>query len=202
MSNAVPSELSNKGEYTRAMSTTDVHGLKDVWRDMVEKYTNLDLTFTSDRFAAIAGVAKQMQEYRRANYFAGLWEDFMIGDMLWKSFPSPGDQMKPRKEGNSAPTWSWASVEAPWITYDHLGTCLGARGRPAPFERIEDTYVKILGITLEGDMSMDGQPAAAVGISLSFPEVQSLNKSQGRALGHPDGPSVEKDTVAFRVLRE
>ncbi|RSL38133.1 hypothetical protein CEP53_015141 [Fusarium sp. AF-6] len=149
MSDTLQAELTNKGEYTRAMANTERHGLKDVWRDMVQQYTVLDLTFASDRFAAIAGVAKQMQTYRHANYFAGLWEDSMIGDMLWIAFQPPGEQMKPRNEGNKAPTWSWASVEAPWINYEHLGTCLGAKGKSVCFERIEDTYAKILGISGE-----------------------------------------------------
>ncbi|EEU34768.1 uncharacterized protein NECHADRAFT_82410 [Fusarium vanettenii 77-13-4] len=154
MSDALQAELSNKREYTQAMGNTERDRLKDAWRDMVQQYSGLDLTFASDRFAAIAGVAKQMQGYRHANYFAGLWEDSMIGDMLWRSFRSPGEQMKPRNEGNKAPTWSWASVEAPWITYEHLGTRLGARGRTVSFERIEDTYAKILSIS--GEPLADG----------------------------------------------
>lgn len=154
MSDALQVELSNKGEYTRAMGNTQRHRLKDVWRDMVQQYSKLDLTFTNDRFAAIAGVAKQMQRYRHANYFAGLWEDSMMGDMLWRTFQSPSDQMKPRNEENKAPTWSWASVEAPWITYEHLGTRLGARGKTVSFERIEDTYAKILSIS--GEPLADG----------------------------------------------
>jgi hypothetical protein len=154
MSDALQVELSNKGEYTRAMGNTQRHRLKDVWRDMVQQYSKLDLTFTNDRFAAIAGVAKQMQRYRHANYFAGLWEDSMMGDMLWRTFQSPSDQMKPRNEENKAPTWSWTSVEAPWITYEHLGTRLGARGKTVSFERIEDTYAKILSIS--GEPLADG----------------------------------------------
>lgn len=154
MSDALDAELSNKGKYTRAMGNTQRYRLKDMWRDMVEQYSKLDHTFTSDRFAAIAGVAKQMQGHRHANYFAGLWEDSMMGDMLWRAFQSPSDQMKPRNEGNKAPTWSWASVEVTWITYEHLGTRLGARGKTVSFERIEDAYAKILGIS--GEPLADG----------------------------------------------
>lgn len=154
MSDALQAELSNKSEYTRAMGNTERHRLKDVWRDMVQQYSRLDLTFASDKFAAIAGVAKQMQGYRHANYFAGLWKDSMIGDMLWRSFSSSVEQLKPRNEGNKAPTWSWASVEAPWIEYEHLGTRVGARGRTVSFERIEDTFAKILNIS--GEPLADG----------------------------------------------
>jgi hypothetical protein len=149
MSGALQTELSSKDEYTRAMSTTQRDRLKDVWRDMVQRYTWLNLTYASDRFAAIAGVAKQMQRFRSSRYFAGLWEDSMIGDMLWKPFSSLGSPVKLRKDENQAPTWPWASVEAPWITYDHLGTLSGTRGRSESFERIEETYVKILSISGE-----------------------------------------------------
>lgn len=148
MSSTLQSVLSNKREHAQAMEGGDGHGLKNVWRDMVERYTRLHLTVASDRFAAIAGIAKQMQGHRGSRYFAGLWEDAMVGDLLWAARKVPFEQAPPRDEKNRAPTWSWASVEPQHVVYDHLGTIQG-RPRRESWERIEETYVTVVSISGE-----------------------------------------------------
>jgi hypothetical protein len=79
---------------------------KNIWHRMVEFYTTLKLTYTSDRQAAILGLARQMEPYRHGVYLAGLWEDTLIADLAWTvEWPSNKDK--------SCPTWSWASANSP-----------------------------------------------------------------------------------------
>jgi hypothetical protein len=102
-----------------------------MWHGIVASYTGLQLTFGHDRLPALAGLAKQFQDYKRGKYLAGLWEDTLVEDLLWHiDFPSA------RPEEWRAPTWSWASVngEASYL-YVRDGVqamckVLGFRGTP------------------------------------------------------------------------
>lgn len=75
------------------------------WHRVVQQYTNMELSFERDIFPALQGVAKIVQQYRRCAYYAGLWENTLLDDMLWHR-PSPCV----RPQTYRAPTWSWASV--------------------------------------------------------------------------------------------
>jgi hypothetical protein len=83
---------------------------------MVEEYTRLRLTYASDLLPALSGVVKQMGEFRQGRYLAGLWEDNLVMDLIWKT---PLSQHPKRAKPWRAPTWSWASVESP-ISYRRL----------------------------------------------------------------------------------
>ncbi|KAI1734813.1 heterokaryon incompatibility protein-domain-containing protein [Xylaria scruposa] len=84
------------------------------WHEIVAEYTRLDLTFEKDKFPALSGVVKQMQRVRHAKYIAGLWEDNLIEDLLWRTFALSAE----RSSKWRAPTWSWASMNGR-IQYDY-----------------------------------------------------------------------------------
>lgn len=75
------------------------------WYQIFEEYYKRSLTFEDDRFAAIAGLAREISDQSKMTYKAGIWvKDFHIG-LLWKvscrgSLPST----------YRAPSWSWASL--------------------------------------------------------------------------------------------
>ncbi|KAI0966028.1 heterokaryon incompatibility protein-domain-containing protein [Xylaria arbuscula] len=95
------------------LSSVSPQVLKDRWHEIVEEYSYLDLTFEKDKFPALSGVAKQMQRVRDARYVAGLWEDNLVEDLLWKTWALSAE--RPSKW--RAPTWSWASINGR-IRYD------------------------------------------------------------------------------------
>jgi hypothetical protein len=97
------------------------------WYMAVKIYTQLRLTKTSDKLAALAGVAREFQmllskEREKAGktgrdgsalhtplYISGLWSHDLLYGLSW--YPS-----KPPKiliAGNNAPSWSWASWHTP-----------------------------------------------------------------------------------------
>jgi hypothetical protein len=77
------------------------------WYKIVHDFTRLQLTKPSDRLAAIAGCAKQIQPLRQGRYLAGLWEESFFEDLLWKTImPS-----KTRPGSWRGPSWSWVSVD-------------------------------------------------------------------------------------------
>lgn len=75
------------------------------WHSVVKTYSGLQLTFESDIFPALQGIAHVMQQSKNCEYYAGLWEDSLIQDMLWFC---PKPNLRPF--AFRAPTWSWASV--------------------------------------------------------------------------------------------
>jgi hypothetical protein len=73
------------------------------WHEMVMFYTALKLTYASDRHAAILGLAREMEPYRKGSYVAGLWQDSLIADLAWTVTKWTD------KTDRSRPTWSWVS---------------------------------------------------------------------------------------------
>jgi hypothetical protein len=88
------------------------------WMLVVSIFTQLDLSFGSDRLPAIAGVAKDFQERQlRAGspvgpYLAGMWSNNLVNEMLWDSTDN-----RPRPSTYIAPTWSWACIPGGVVYY-------------------------------------------------------------------------------------
>ncbi|KAF1836050.1 HET-domain-containing protein [Decorospora gaudefroyi] len=151
-SNNLHTDLSNKIEHWKIMGhATRKETFRNRWRNMIQEYSRLDLTFARDRFPALAGLAKEMQYYRQSEYYAGLWVDSFIGDLLWGADYGIFQQAEPRESDNKAPTWSWASVNAR-INYGNVGTKATESGAERCYERIQTTFVKLV--------SIDGEPLA------------------------------------------
>jgi hypothetical protein len=83
------------------------YGLRDDWYRIIEEYSQLRLTFQTDVFPALQGIAKRMQATRNCSYYAGIWEDSIAESLLWHY--SILYQSRPQPSTYRAPTWSWAS---------------------------------------------------------------------------------------------
>ncbi|KAF4470501.1 het domain-containing [Fusarium albosuccineum] len=88
----------------------DVPLIETNWRsDIVPAYTQLDLTFETDRLPAIEGLAKAANALRSTDqYIAGLWRNSIKDDLLWHVTRNGWPSF--RIENGGVPTWSWASV--------------------------------------------------------------------------------------------
>jgi hypothetical protein len=86
------------------------------WQKIVSEYTQLKLTYNSDRLPAIAALADQMSRLRQADdvYIAGMWRNSILSDLLWQSrvfkTGARGEPREPRS-ARLVPSWSWASVQ-------------------------------------------------------------------------------------------
>ena len=78
------------------------------WIRLVQEYSTLQLTYKSDIFPALSGLAKAFGHTLSANYYAGLWQGFLQTGLLWKVTGRGG-----RSEPWRAPSWSWASADTP-----------------------------------------------------------------------------------------
>ncbi|OAK93459.1 HET-domain-containing protein [Phaeosphaeriaceae sp. SRC1lsM3a] len=81
------------------------------WKDIVVSYTRLQLTYASDIFPALQGIANRWHGNEPGDYLAGLWRGDLMRDLLWRSRLSGN-----RPNAYRAPTWSWASVVG-WIDW-------------------------------------------------------------------------------------
>ncbi|KAL6889084.1 heterokaryon incompatibility domain-containing protein [Trichoderma evansii] len=87
-----------------------------VWHMLVEDYTRLHLTFESDIFPAMSGIAKSFQQYTKSEYVAGMWEKSLLSDLAWykeNTSDSSTEKWYQRPKVWRAPTWSWASALGP-----------------------------------------------------------------------------------------
>jgi hypothetical protein len=116
--------------------------LQHRWYDMVGQYTRRKLTYDSDIFPALAGLAKQMMVVRKSSYLAGLWKDSMSVDLLWRC-RCPSDYSRPREW--RAPTWSWAASKSP-VDYYHLVTYMDIETATLGYTILEN-FLEFTGVT-------------------------------------------------------
>lgn len=91
--------------------------LQRLWGGILERYTRCNLTYTTDRLAALAGLAKVMQHAFNDQYCAGMWKSHIVTQLSW--LPSGGQLLfpsTPRPSPYRAPSWSWASLDCPIST--------------------------------------------------------------------------------------
>ncbi|GAB1315405.1 hypothetical protein MFIFM68171_05615 [Madurella fahalii] len=80
------------------------------WRDLLQAYTRRQLTLASDKLPAIAGIAREVARLTGLEYRAGLWAGDALRDLMWYARTR---EWAVRAAPWRAPTWSWASVDAP-----------------------------------------------------------------------------------------
>ncbi|KAL1861327.1 hypothetical protein Daus18300_009003 [Diaporthe australafricana] len=88
-----------------------------VWNSILKAYARCALTNPSDKFVAISGVAKDFAKAIDDEYLAGLWRRNLINGLLWTATDQyeDSDDYLPvvRPKVYRAPSWSWASLDAP-----------------------------------------------------------------------------------------
>jgi len=89
-----------------------------LWRRVVVDYSARKMSKESDKLIAISGLAQQVASCFNDRLVAGLWERWLWRDLLWYVVDVQSAQ---RPVSFSAPSWSWASVNAQ-ISYELRGT--------------------------------------------------------------------------------
>lgn len=89
------------------------------WKELLRVYTSCDITNPNDKLVAISGMAKEMAMILNDDYVAGLWRKNLVDDLLWYTIGVPG-RYATRPKSYRAPSWSWASIDAPVLFADDL----------------------------------------------------------------------------------
>ncbi|RTE74087.1 hypothetical protein BHE90_011483 [Fusarium euwallaceae] len=79
------------------------------WRQVVERFSGLSITYNTDRLPALAGLAKAIQEETNDVYTAGHWKETLLPSLLW--FRLQTDASDPARLAD-APSWAWSSTSS------------------------------------------------------------------------------------------
>ena len=88
------------------------HRVLEAWTAILKSYSRCQLTQSSDKLIAIAGLATQAHEILQDEYLAGLWRSTLLRDLLWYALPDTSEGTS-RAAVYRAPSWSWASIDGP-----------------------------------------------------------------------------------------
>jgi hypothetical protein len=95
------------------------------WLSLVQDYSRRKLTVSTDKLSALAGLARVIADRTRDRYYAGLWATHFYEDLFWRVYVQEetfddGVPLKGKVTGEAsrpaeyrAPSWSWASIDAP-----------------------------------------------------------------------------------------
>lgn len=122
---ALPSAIRPWIQHQKRLNYNDIEW---IWREIIENYSSRTLTKESDILPALEGVAREISrgianlpDSTTPKYFAGLWSPYILLDLCWtiatkQELKDRGDDVvwapdPARRQGNPAPSWSWASLE-------------------------------------------------------------------------------------------
>jgi Heterokaryon incompatibility protein (HET) len=83
------------------------------WNSIVGAYCRGGLMISADKLIALSGLALQLNQIIKDEYFAGMWRKNLHSQLLWhvirckQSDGSPSRRPMPYR----APSWSWASID-------------------------------------------------------------------------------------------
>ncbi|KAF3033298.1 hypothetical protein E8E11_003213 [Didymella keratinophila] len=81
----------------------------DRWLQLVQTYSQLELTYKTDRLPALSGIAYLVASKTKDTFIAGLWKQDIAAGLLWYVWPC-----QPATTTYVSPSWSWASVMSAW----------------------------------------------------------------------------------------
>jgi hypothetical protein len=161
-------------ESTRMLRSPELFGSISIaraylqWRQIVQLFTERQLSYDEDRLSALSGMAKQFAQMRQAvigvesAYFAGIWEDDLAVELLWLV---EDDYWRNRMlsyrmpHAWRAPSWSWAAVEAPVMfhimsAFQTEVKLVCAKSEPLdardPFGRVKSAEIVLSGKVVHG----------------------------------------------------
>ena len=170
-------------EYYRMWRVKDFFPVQPVkvayhyWGLILATFTMRSLGVQSDRLAALSGLARRFatimeaDSTRKEEYLAGIWAGSLPQGLLWLVRPkwiSAGDGLRHERPAVwRAPSWSWASMEAPIKQF--TGGDLQSRAAilkawterigPDPFGQVKSGTLHILGPLLR-DIRFNHNPSA------------------------------------------
>jgi hypothetical protein len=142
-------------------ATRDIHTR---WLEVVSAYSRLNLSYETDKFAAISGLAREFQRQTDDQYLAGLWKSDLHRSLLWRpagvdNVSMQSNLLRRQPKQWRAPSWSWASWDGcidgslvNWhqrVEYEHSVCILGTEIVPADNDvmgRLKGGQIRVRGL--------------------------------------------------------
>ncbi|KAI8654319.1 HET domain-containing protein [Fusarium sp. Ph1] len=96
-----PKEMEKELVRHHILSLSKREALGEAWCELVRDYSNMKLSFASDRMVAISGVATLLSRKHHDDYFYGAFRSSLAECLLWWSSEDSNTEY---------PGWSWLSV--------------------------------------------------------------------------------------------
>ncbi|KAK0124139.1 hypothetical protein ONS95_009122 [Cadophora gregata] len=106
---SIPHSYHKRGRVTRISLNGVTSDSVDLWKGIVQDYSECRLTKITDKLVAISGLAQAIQCHVSGRYVAGLWTNRIENQLCWYGV----GLCKERPDRYTAPTWSWASIDGP-----------------------------------------------------------------------------------------
>ncbi|KAF1967237.1 hypothetical protein BU23DRAFT_660359, partial [Bimuria novae-zelandiae CBS 107.79] len=98
-----------KIQYAACLDPRSTESRPTMWRSIAYAYSQLGITYPSDRLPGLRGVAMQLfGDNPRSKVISGLWEDTMLLDLMWEANGENHESMKLVLP--NIPSWSWATM--------------------------------------------------------------------------------------------
>ena len=140
------------------------------WYDIVESFTNCEITYEADTFPAISGIVKTVARTTGGRYCAGVWTNQLCNSLLW--YPQerwPHVFRRIKRKTYVAPSFSWAASQGP-IQYRALSKSVMSgslceyishsqrlrTGSSDPYGGIEDAWIKLIAPLIDVDHLIKG----------------------------------------------
>lgn len=92
--------------------------LRAMWRQIVQEFSKRDLSFESDRIAAMAGVTSTFESLLTDQPLLGLWQMDLYEGLMW-TLETTHKNKAITSSLDNIPSWSWLSVRAP-VSYHYF----------------------------------------------------------------------------------
>ncbi|KAF2645766.1 hypothetical protein P280DRAFT_532134 [Massarina eburnea CBS 473.64] len=144
----IPSRLLKLGTDNDTIKIIDTNGKP--LKHLVSQYTNRDLTVSTDKLVAIAGIADEFANFvkiqypdKSAQYTAGLWHFDIPRQLLWKRYIWDSRPLSLRPGTYRAPSWSWASIDDSITFQEHCQPLVEVLGDHVTLKNEELPYGEV-----------------------------------------------------------
>lgn len=117
--------------------------LYEFWKNIVDTYSRTQLSFSNDKLIALSGTARWFSTHTKSKYVAGMWEQYLECQLLWRVEPvyKNGAFLRnviSRRRHDRAPSFSWTSIDAPQgIVYGEAANYVAGKGAALLFKVVD-----------------------------------------------------------------
>lgn len=126
------------------------------WANVLDNYTKRSMSVPGDKLIAISALAREIGTVYNLDYLAGLWENELPCQLLWRLWGTPLKRPKIFR----APSWSWAAVDGHVMLERHynkssvaievLNCSTELFDLENPYGAVVDGYITVRGRLREG----------------------------------------------------